>query len=568
MGYIVPNSDIVLLHNIKLDSAYENTIYFESKAAQEAYFFNSSKILLHLTRHSYNRTIKNSVKVKVPVGTVEQCTYLAFKNTSYENKWFYCFVDDFNYINDNTTEILYHIDYVQTYFIGECELLQCYVEREHDPTDIVGQNRVPEPISSDHLRYTLKWECQSMKDVSVVVSASLKESVTPTYEDGYQQGMFNGLEVKHYPITEPYDAADILALLQDMLGDGNYIDPTTGVTDRQQVVSLIMFPTAYCQEDEYGNPFSTEEGHITKTRTNVDGYVPKNNKLFTAPFKSLLLTNSVGGGVTLDYDDFVNTNEVNFKVWGVCSGSGEMCCLPLNYKGLVNNFDFKLMLNGFPQCAYTIDSYRAWVAGGGDKYMKMGLVQGIAGGVKDAIQTGWSILKGEMQKSFDFENAINTPNPNMINYNLRRSEQRGEMIDTENAQKVGSSANTFANAGVKYMEQKFESGNMVNVPVGENSASCLFATRDMTFKCYELNIVAEDAERIDNFFSLYGYATNKLKVPNINARPQWNYVKTKGCTIGGNVPSTIRSMIEQIFDNGIRFWKNGDNIGNYNLVNK
>lgn len=566
MAYIEPNSEIVLLKNIRVDSSYENTIYFPSKAAQEAYFFQSSKILAHLLRHSYNRTRANTIKVKLPVSVAEQATYMAFKNTAHENKWFYCFVDDFNYINENTTEIVYHLDYIQTYFIEECTLQQCYVEREHDPSDITGSNRVPEPIGSDHYKYSLKWECGSMKDYSVVVSASLKEAVTPTYEDGYQQGMFNGLEVKHYPITEPYDATDILIKLQDMLGDGNYIDPTTGVTDRQQVVSLIMFPTAYCQEDDYGNPFETLEG-FTPTRTDVDGYVPKNNKLFTAPYKALILTNGIGSGITMDYDDF-SGDRIDFRIWGVCSGSGEVCCVPQWYKGVKDNLDFKLMINGFPQCAYTLDSYRAWVAGGGDKYQKMGLISSIADGVKSGLETAWGYLTNDVKDSHNYENAINTPNPNMINYNLRRAEQSREMMELENAKNASQSANVFAKGGIKYIESKYESGNMVNVPVGENSASCLVAARELTFRCYELNIVKEDAERIDNFFTMYGYATNKIKVPNINQRPQWNFVKTNGCVITGNIPNAIRTTIEQIFDSGIRFWNNGDNIGNYSLNNR
>ena len=47
-----------------------------------------------------NNTDNNSGTEGEPVATVEQCTYMAFRNKSYENKWFYCFVDDFNYIND------------------------------------------------------------------------------------------------------------------------------------------------------------------------------------------------------------------------------------------------------------------------------------------------------------------------------------------------------------------------------------------------------------------------------------------------------------------------------------
>ena len=573
MAYIQPNSDIVLFKNIKLDSSYENTIYFASRAAQEAYFFSSSHVLQTLTAYSYRRTKSNTVKVKLPVSVVEQCTYLAFNNKSYENKWFYCFVDDFNYVNDNTTEIEYHIDLIQTYFIADCELLKCYVLREHAMDDTVGANRVPEPVGSDHVMYTEKWRCNSMEHYSVVVTAS---STNPSSYSGefFRQGMFNGMEVLTYPLSNDAEvfseADDIMAELEDMLGDGNYVDPTTG-TNKQQVVSIIMFPTAFCADNNSGTPVITIEGNFSKTRTSIGSYTPKNNKLLTAPYKSLLLTNGIGGVVTLDYDDFGGqTDYINFKLWGSCTGSGEMICIPQWYKGVEDNMDYKLMINGFPQCAYTLDAYRAWIAGGGQKYQKLGVLNGIAKGLSTGFRIGQSFIRGNfgdaynklqnsMQAGKSFQDAAKASDA------LELSRINTAM---ENADTAGSLAGNIYNTAVNYLTTEYETGNMVNVPAGEQSSSCLVAQRKLNFVCYELNIIEQDAQRIDDFFSLYGYATNKIKIPNINGRPQWNFIQTQGCTLAGNVPATIRSAIEQIFDSGIRFWKNGDSIGNYDLINK
>ena len=66
---------------------------------------------------------------------------------------------------------------------------------------------------------------------------------------------------------------------------------------------------------------------------------------------------------------------------------------------------------------------------------------------------------------------------------------------------------------------------------------------------------------------MYGYKVNSLKGPNINTRPNWNYIKTIGCVATGSVPSDDRKKIKKIFDNGITFWKNGSYIGNYELDN-
>ena len=50
----------------------------------------------------------------------------------------------------------------------------------------------------------------------------------------------------------------------------------------------------------------------------------------------------------------------------------------------------------------------------------------------------------------------------------------------------------------------------------------------MTFTEYDMSIKAEVARSIDNYFSMFGYRTDKMKVPNITGRANWNFVQTQG----------------------------------------
>lgn len=72
---------------------------------------------------------------------------------------------------------------------------------------------------------------------------------------------------------------------------------------------------------------------------------------------------------------------------------------------------------------------------------------------------------------------------------------------------------------------------------------------------------------IDDYFTMFGYAIKRVKVPNRNSRPHWNYVKTIGCTLTGSIPSDDMKKICNIYNNGITFWKNGSEIGHYELDN-
>lgn len=71
---------------------------------------------------------------------------------------------------------------------------------------------------------------------------------------------------------------------------------------------------------------------------------------------------------------------------------------------------------------------------------------------------------------------------------------------------------------------------------------------------------------IDNYFDAYGYAVNRIKMPELNSRPNWNYVKTSDITISGNIPTQAKEIIKSKFDRGVRLWHTID-VGNYELSN-
>jgi hypothetical protein len=102
---------------------------------------------------------------------------------------------------------------------------------------------------------------------------------------------------------------------------------------------------------------------------------------------------------------------------------------------------------------------------------------------------------------------------------------------------------------------------------GTQGNSTFTGTREKNFYFVNKHVSEEYAKIIDDYFSMYGYATNRVKVPNINGRPSWNYVKTQNCKIVGNVPFNDIVKIRKMFDNGITFW-HGDYVGDYTRNNQ
>ena len=82
-----------------------------------------------------------------------------------------------------------------------------------------------------------------------------------------------------------------------------------------------------------------------------------------------------------------------------------------------------------------------------------------------------------------------------------------------------------------------------------------------------MSIKAEYARIIDEYFSAYGYKTNRVKVPNVTGRTNWNFVKTIGCYIAGDIPQEDMAKIKEMFDAGVTFWHNPATFMDYSQSN-
>ena len=68
-------------------------------------------------------------------------------------------------------------------------------------------------------------------------------------------------------------------------------------------------------------------------------------------------------------------------------------------------------------------------------------------------------------------------------------------------------------------------------------------------------------------FTIRGYATNLVELPNLHTRKSWNYIQTVKCNIvSHDIDVVDLDRIKQCFDNGITLWHTKD-IANYTLNN-
>lgn len=99
---------------------------FKSKEEQSAYF--AKRQAFKLSAYSY--ISRGVVRVEKSIADLKGVNFITYKNTGIDPTLYYAKILDINYISNATTEIIFKIDYFQTYMF-DFEPKKCSIEREH-----------------------------------------------------------------------------------------------------------------------------------------------------------------------------------------------------------------------------------------------------------------------------------------------------------------------------------------------------------------------------------------------------------------------------------------------------
>ena len=528
--YIQPQTNIKLLHNVPLDPTYDHTLYFANASAQSTYFASMTKY--NLVNYTYQRVHKGVARVGYKADLLYDCNYMMFQNTAFGSKWFYAFITAVEYVNNECSDVYFEMDVIQTWWF-DFEIDRCFIQREHSLTDVIGDHIEPETISTgEYVFNNYNWVID-MRELAIMVAIVDTNNTT---NGNIYDGVYGGASLWAYPATNAGKQLVDAKINQ-------YIQKPDAI------IALYMLPiwcigTLEPQSGWAGNPEDNPGYHMsfkasgrnervtlpapTLTDT-LDGYRPKNNKMYTYPYNFVHVDNANGSELTLRYE-FFTQKRPKFDVAGTITQPVSVVLRPAGYKGtnpddpgLATLNTESLELTGFPLCSWNIDAYQAWVAQNSVPMAIKGLssLAGLAlaagtGGASEAAMGG-SVISSVTDVVSQFYKASIAADICKGNFN---------------------------NGGVNVADSK------------------------QLFFWGRCSVTAEYARIIDEYFNMFGYATNRVKKPNIGTRPHWNYVKTLGCTITGSVPGDDMRKICDIFNKGITFWKNASEVGNYSLDNQ
>lgn len=564
MAYVQPNSVIQLFRGINLDNRYMHTIYFASESAQNTWF--TSKVSLTFQAQSYVRYTRNSIKLKADTTDIMDCTYLRFKNDRSVDKWFYAFINSVEYLNENTCLVTYEIDVMQTWFVQNGAIRPSYVLRQHVNDDTFGINLEAEPVGSDI------YDCDAINyssvdgalfgNYSLVINTTQNPLDTQHGGSGnyLNNGLYNGTNMIVTDSSDSNALFNMTGALQTLL-EGSWTSGARPV----EIVDMFTFPTKYSNLSVSDNTHKLSVTHAGS----FDGYVPKNKKLFGYPFSYLQATTKDGNGATYRWEYFdgmlATNNTVDFTSYGNPIGGGSIICYPDRYNGITENIDAKLAITNFPKNPFNYDAYEAWVAAGGavrlEREEALTNVRGVTALAKGAFNAILGSGAGGVSQAGI--SAVNLHNQDGI--------QAANFAGlTGGVNRVAQGAANYVETVVDVVEAKnkiayqwSDAQYQPNQIVGSATPNLSVAQRTLDFYFFNVHVRKDEALRIDDFLSAFGYAINKVENVNITGRQYWNFVQTQGAVITGNMPASSKEAIARIFDGGITFWHNGDQIGNY-----
>lgn len=523
------NSKLILAKNIKLNKNYTEVL---SYSESEMLTLLRNNLVNETSEYSFIRPNENTIKAEIPLLVCMRSNYIAFQNPDLSNKWYFAFVDEINYISDSTTEIKYTIDYFSTWF-EYWNPKACFVIRQHATNDTIGSNLVDENLElGEYIENGNIIQFNQLLGYVYYVQASGKSDKNAVGVDNVGGKLINGTRV-----LDDVKRADTQTELKETLDEA--------LNSTRKVLNVWQVPTNLAAARNNNKQIDDTTGVSELTSINVpmvnslNGYTPANQKLLTFPFIYLNLCNMDGRNNILHYEKFTGTRKLGCDM--VLTPGCPGIVYPMNYNGNGANYLEGISTANIPVVPYETDSYKEWLAnntfanksGAGISALQFGLGAGIG---------ALGVVSGNLGLMSAGAGAISSSVSNA--FSMMMSDKQAQLLPPS----------YFNNNGT---------GNV------------LLARGLLQPLCFPMSIRYNTARRIDEFFTRYGYATNKLETPNITHRSNYNYIRVSSdsspCVINNknniSIPNKDLEVINGLFRQGITIWHNHANLGDYSVTN-
>lgn len=535
-----PSSVIRVYGGVPLDNTYRNVInggITESSLGGYQIDYWTGQTWCRINGQTNN-------KVRVGLGSDFSDKYLNANYISIENigggtayKTIFGFITNVLYINDNVVEFTFEIDVFHSFY-NSYEFCECMVERATpDVSWVADSYSLPDYFEETEYITMAKDDWTPTGDNLILAcyfappkGRTYATTDTPIPDTGIMTGFLTGCYVFGFNAynTTQADIDNFRAVLN-----------TCYKSYHLDCINAVVMPTVL-----YNSPSSVFKASSPGNINNVNSWISlavdgnymngvtiKNKKMFTYPYTFLEVTNNLGDCKRFAWEGWSGLAP-EFAVRAVSVPSPAITLIPRFYFGKDYDFENAITIDNFPSMPVQADTIGTWIAQNSTSSAIKGLGATASGAITGAMVGGipGAIVGGVLGAAgaatdyvANYEKANNTPSK------MTPMSGSGSPLILPQIEKLGF---TFR-------------------------AKCLRG---------------EALRSIDDYFTRYGVAENRLELPPISrsVRGNYIYIKTSGCTIKGNkgdgkygMPVWAERKICEIHDNGVTYWDSLSNVGSY-----
>lgn len=424
MANIPESSKVTFYKDVDIDITQGLEVIFSSAENQAAYF--NARIVTTAVSNANFSYLRRSGRIKCGITAAEavQCNYISFINPAFENRRFYAQITDHQYVNNQTTEIIYEIDYFQSYMFS-VKYEYGMIEREH-LSEADYQLSVANPWRRD------------VYMLNTGETLNVSEDLEEIYKIGSYPDIIGGegddgtVGIANYPYDDSNLDTAIIIQLADFDRSGldmtefnnnfNVIINSRGLiakyssdfpgrpeqttfapvpigrgyglyeidarvmasgtvdTDASEKLAAALEWLTYNGFDSqvigiFQIPYAAFASYLFNSGTNSSytvyvysrNYDVHNKKLLRFPYQYLRVYNNSGDRAEYKFELFGNQQAggrtfASFQYQGLIDNAPQISLIPINYKRNGFNIDERMDFQKIPQVGYTTDAYLAFLA--------------------------------------------------------------------------------------------------------------------------------------------------------------------------------------------------------------
>lgn len=543
----------------------KNTIYFSSNEERDLFFSKAYERVEVKNNFNFIKD-RGTIRIAGNYKDFTEVNYCRFKSEFEPDRWYYCFIPEFKYLNNNVIELHLLIDGIMTFCQGDIldSLNGITVTRQHLPKKEYHENLDYLRNNSDVIKtHTKKYFYKNKKtfsNFSILMQSSVNlfsdfgtqenpriESPTGAIIDDVSSPMdlyicreldFNYImeELKPFPwITQNFKKIvlvpnDIISINMEGVKTTQVSSPSCDLSKMYKINDSVTKPY-----DNFLEDLNFSESELL----NLFGFKEDEKHLLRNEYTTIELYNWIGGNLIIDPGQL--KDGLRFKSISVGGYENEIAIYVLDYKSRIDNIgsylNDSIKFNSFDDIPILIDSF--------------GLA--MAKSAHSSAYTESNLLSGKVNRVIDRDNSIsdrlvagasilsNISPTSIINglideHEYYREQQARELDLALNPDEVTPSNYT----------------NALTRKSGDYGVTLLMS------KPNQLEI-----DKVRKYYKLFGFEVEGLygKLLDTRSMTVCNYVEFKGTY---NIPGAERSIedfIKTQFENGVRLWHN-KNIAN------